>query len=88
MLFWLLLPPPVDTALSSSVMDSAVEQALAEARQKNIRGQQVTPFLLSQVSELTGRASLNANIDLLLNNAQIAAQIAVAYHGGPVSKKA
>jgi len=79
-------PPPVDTALSASEMESAVEQALAEARQNNIHGQHVTPFLLNRVSELTGRASLNANLDLLLNNAQIAAQIAVAYHGSPAGQ--
>ena len=42
-------PPPVDTALASSDMELAVEQALAEARQQNIHGQQVTPFLLSRV---------------------------------------
>jgi pseudouridine-5'-phosphate glycosidase len=73
-------PPPADVALSEPEMEAAVVQALAEARQKGIRGQQVTPFLLGRVSELTGRASLRANLALLLNNAQIAAQIAVAYH--------
>ncbi len=78
-------PPPADTALSDPEMESAVERALAEAREQNIRGQQVTPFLLGRVSELTGRASLKANLALLLNNASIAAQIAVAYHQGPVS---
>ena len=73
-------PPPADVALSEPEMEAAVVQALAEARQKGIRGQQVTPFLLGRVSELTDRASLRANLALLLNNAQIAAQIAVAYH--------
>lgn len=73
-------PPPEISALSEPEMKTAVDQALAEAREKGIHGQQVTPFLLGRVSQLTGKASLQANLDLLLNNAQIAAQIAVAYH--------
>lgn len=73
-------PPPAEVALSGPEMEAAVDQALAEARQQGVRGQQVTPFLLGRVSELTGKASLRANLALLLNNAQIAAQIAAAYH--------
>ncbi len=78
-------PPPVDSALSEPEMESAVDQALADARRQKIRGQQVTPFLLTRVSELTGQASLKANLALLLNNAQIAAQIAVAFNQDPQS---
>jgi len=81
-------PPPADVALSEPEMEAAVAQALAEARQQGIRGQQVTPFLLGRVSELTGRASLRANLALLLNNAQIAARIAVAYHQDFQERKA
>lgn len=75
-----VVPPPIETALSEDEMQTAVEQALVEVRQQGIRGQQVTPFLLSRVSQLTGHASLKANLALLLNNAQVAAQIAVQYH--------
>ena len=48
---------------------------LAEA--KGIRGKAVTPFLLSQMKEITAGKSLIANRALLVNNASIAAQIAV-----------
>jgi pseudouridine-5'-phosphate glycosidase len=75
-------PPPADVALSESEMETAVDQALAEAQAQNIRGQAVTPFLLGRVSELTGKASLRANLALLLNNAQIAAQISKAFSQG------
>jgi len=75
-------PPPVDAALSEPDMAAAVDQALAEAKAQKLRGQAVTPFLLGRVSELTGKASLKANLALLLNNAQIATQIALAYHKG------
>jgi pseudouridine-5'-phosphate glycosidase len=42
----------------------------------NVHGQAVTPFLLSRVSELTGGASLKVNLELLHNNARVAANIA------------
>ena len=72
------VPSPAESALPADEMESAVEQALAEAEAQGIRGQAVTPFLLARVSELTGRASLRANLDLLLHNARVAAEIAVA----------
>jgi pseudouridine-5'-phosphate glycosidase len=69
-------PPPVESALSNEVVEKAVEQAMHEAHAANIHGQQVTPFLLERVSELTHGSSLAANLDLLLNNARLAADVA------------
>jgi pseudouridylate synthase len=73
-----VVPPPREVALPVNEVENAIEQALEEAQDKAIRGQAVTPFLLRRVSELTGQSSLKANLGLLLNNARIAAQIAVA----------
>jgi pseudouridine-5'-phosphate glycosidase len=70
------LPPPADIAMESSVVETAIQTALAEAKDKNIHGQSVTPFLLRRVSELTRGASLIANLGLLRNNARVAAEIA------------
>lgn len=72
------VPPPPEVALPDSEMREAVKQALQDAKQERIRGQRVTPFLLSRVSELTGEASLRANLGLLRNNAAVAARIARA----------
>ena len=58
-------------------MDAAVDQALREASQRQISGKEVTPFLLARVSELTGGDSLATNIELVLNNARLASEIAV-----------
>jgi pseudouridine-5'-phosphate glycosidase len=55
--------------------EGAIFQARREAHEKGIRGQELTPFLLSRVSELTEGASLRANLSLLLNNARLAARI-------------
>jgi len=73
----LAVPPPVLDALPEEEMQLAVDQALEEARQHDIHGQKVTPYLLKRVSELTGKASLKANLGLLLNNARVAARSAV-----------
>jgi pseudouridine-5'-phosphate glycosidase len=73
-----VVPPPQQVAMPPHQVNQAIDQALAEAAQQGVRGQAVTPFLLSRVSELTGKASLKANLGLLQNNAQVAAQIAVA----------
>jgi pseudouridine-5'-phosphate glycosidase len=70
------VPPPEDDALPAEQVNGAIEQALAEAQEAHIRGQQVTPFLLRRVSELTHGSSLRANLALLRNNARVAAQIA------------
>ena len=73
----LAVPPPMQDALPEDLMKEVIDRALTEAAQNNIHGQGVTPFLLKRVSELTGKASLTANLGLLLNNARVAAQTAV-----------
>ena len=73
----LVVPPPVDVALPDRKVEKAVTQALQDAESLKIKGQDVTPFLLKRVSEITGKASLKANLGLLLNNARVAAQVAV-----------
>jgi pseudouridine-5'-phosphate glycosidase len=77
----LVVPPPEATAMPGDVVEKVISAALAEAEQKGIHGAATTPFLLQRVSELTGGESLRANIDLLRNNASVAAQVAVAMTG-------
>ncbi len=73
----LAVPAPLEDALPDKTMQEAVDQALQDAGEHNIHGQEVTPFLLNRVSELTGKSSMKANLGLLLNNARIAARVAV-----------
>jgi pseudouridine-5'-phosphate glycosidase len=72
-------PLPAATALPRQALEEAIRQARQEARHKNIHGQALTPFLLQRLNELTDDATLRANLDLLLNNARLGAQIACAY---------
>ncbi len=71
-------PPPPEAALPSAQIERIIQQALIEAEDRHIHGAATTPFLLERVSELSGGASLRANLALLRNNARLAAQIAVA----------
>lgn len=74
----LCVPPPAGSAVPPEVIDSAIERALAEAKERGIRGKQVTPFLLEAVGRETGGRSLDANIALLRSNASVAARVARA----------
>lgn len=71
-------PPPAEAALDASVVDAAVQRALAEARSAGICGAAITPFLLAAVERETAGASQRANLALLESNAALAARIAVA----------
>ena len=72
-------PIPEAYAMPRATIDAAIEQALQEAQTQGIVGKQSTPFLLARVSEITGGNSLASNIQLVLNNARLAAAIAIAY---------
>jgi pseudouridine-5'-phosphate glycosidase len=72
-------PIPIASELESSVMNEAINQAIVEAGNEKITGKKITPYLLSKVNEITKGKSLNANIKLIQNNANLAAKIAVHY---------
>ncbi len=80
------VPPPPEVAMPEEEVRQAVRQALQDAKKERVRGQRVTPYLLQRVSELTGNASLLANLGLLRNNADIAAQIARRFKLDPKIK--
>ena len=70
-------PIPEEYAMDKAVIDAAIEQALKESVEQGIKGKETTPFLLARVSELTGGDSLDSNIQLVFNNAKVAALTAV-----------
>jgi pseudouridylate synthase len=72
-------PVPEAFALDAVVMENAIAEALAEAARQRITGKAITPFLLGRIEQLTGGESLRANIELVCNNAVLAAEIAKAY---------
>jgi pseudouridine-5'-phosphate glycosidase len=72
-------PCPEKDALPHDYMDKIIADAVKEADRKGIKGKDVTPFLLKRIVELTGGKSLETNVRLVVNNAEIGARIAVSY---------
>jgi len=69
-------PIPLDSEVDFSSIEKIIQKALLEADENNIKGKDITPFLLAKIEKLTKGESLNANIQLVLNNAKLAALIA------------
>jgi pseudouridylate synthase len=72
-------PIPKAYSMDEKVIQKAIDSALEEAKEQGISGQDVTPFLLSKVKAITEGTSLESNIELVYNNARLAAKIAIAY---------
>ncbi len=72
-------PIPKKYAMDDKIIYDAINKSLSELNEKGIRGKESTPFLLARVAELTGGDSLDSNIQLVYNNAEIAAETAVAF---------
>lgn len=71
-------PIPEKEEIPFDKMERVIEEALQKCKSMNITGKRVTPFLLNEVKTLTSGNSLEANIKLVLNNAEIGAKIAAA----------
>lgn len=71
-------PIPEEWSMDPVRINSAINEAVADARRLGIKGKETTPYLLARVQELTGGDSLEANIKLVLNNARLAALTAKA----------
>jgi pseudouridine-5'-phosphate glycosidase len=72
-------PIPEEDALTPEFINGTIEAAVKEAADQGVGGKDVTPFLLARINELSEGRSLKANIALVLNNAKLAARMAVAY---------
>ena len=79
-------PIPAEHEIPHEQIDRVIGQALLEAQEQGIEGALVTPFLLSRVSELTEGRSLDSNIQLVLNNARLAARVAAALAHGTAAR--
>ena len=72
-------PIPLTDEIPAAEIEPHILRALADAKTQGIVGKNVTPYLLKRITEFTGGRSLTANIALVMNNARVAAQIAVAF---------
>jgi len=72
-------PVPVAYSMDRVEIDKVIGEAIDQMNVEGITGKDTTPYLLSRIAEQTEGGSLDTNIQLVLNNARLAAQIAVAY---------
>ena len=69
-------PIPEEYSMDPAVINKAIDEAIAQANAQGIHGKESTPFLLAKIKELTGGDSLDSNIQLVFNNARLAAKTA------------
>ena len=69
-------PIPEEFSMDPEVINKAINDAVGEANAKGIHGKEITPFLLDRIQQLTGGDSLHSNIELVFNNARLAAKTA------------
>lgn len=69
-------PIPEEYSMDAKVINDVIDSAILEAKAQGIKGKETTPFLLAKVKEITKGNSLEANIQLVYNNALVAAQVA------------
>jgi len=72
-------PVPEAYSMDPVEIDKVIRKAIDQMNDEGITGKDTTPYLLSRIGEQTGGESLDTNVQLVLNNARLAAQIAVAY---------
>jgi len=75
-------PIPAEDEIPHDQIDAIIEQALADLDARGITGKDATPYLLGRIVEITGGASLTANIALVKNNAHLGAEVATAFADG------
>ena len=69
-------PIPEKYSMDAGFITSKINEAVEEAKKLGIKGKETTPYLLDKIQQITGGASLEANIQLVYNNASLAAKIA------------
>ena len=71
-------PIPEEYSYDEKLINEAISRALSDAERDGIKGKDTTPYLLAKVTEITGGGSLDANIQLVFNNAKLGAKIALS----------
>ena len=69
-------PIPEEYSMDHEVINKAIDEAIEEAKAAGIHGKETTPFLLAKIKDITGGDSLASNIQLVYNNARLAAKTA------------
>ncbi len=71
------VPIPEEKAVDQKIVENSITESLSEASAAGITGNAITPFLLTKVADASNGLTLEANVDLILNNVQVAGEIAI-----------
>ena len=80
------VPVPEEAAVPGELAEEAIRQALADAEREGIHGKAITPYLLQRTADLSEGQTRRANLALLVRNAEVGAQLAVAMHRKATTK--
>jgi len=72
-------PVPKNKAIDKNLINSWIKSSIKKANEKLINGKELTPFLINEINKLSKNKTLEANTDLIINNALIAGKIAAKY---------
>ena len=73
-------PIPKEFSIDSSIIENSINSSMEIAKKNNVKGKDLTPFLLQNITSLTKGETLKSNIKLMLNNAKLAAKIAISFN--------
>jgi pseudouridine-5'-phosphate glycosidase len=75
-------PVPEAHEVDNDLIETHIQNALFAAKENNVTGKKITPFLLKHIADHSKGESLDANIALIHHNASLAAKIAVSFEKG------
>ena len=73
-------PIPKEFSIDSTIIENSINSSMKIAKKNNVKGKDLTPFLLQNITSLTEGETLKSNIKLMFNNAKLAAKIAISFN--------
>ena len=73
-------PIPKEFSIDSMIIENSLNSSMEIAKKNNVKGKDLTPFLLQNITSLTEGETLKSNIKLMFNNAKLAAKIAISFN--------
>ena len=73
-------PIPYKYSIDSSLIENSINSSIKTAKEKNIKGKDLTPFLLKKITSITKGKTLKSNIELMINNARLSSKIAIEFN--------
>ena len=70
-------PVPKDKAIEKNLINNWIKSSIKKAKEKSINGKELTPFLITEINTLSKNETLNANMELIINNALVSWKVSI-----------